>query len=192
MKIIILFFSIILAFARINPFEPVINPNETLKIVKPKYFHKAKVKLPDDARVLKKIIFVYQNLNSDILQKEVLINKNIDFHSPIIITHNPQNFGMKEIKFDSLFTLFIKNKKIFIKTKDKLIRKIFLVEPFRLVLDFRKDADFLTIKRIIKDAIVKKVVVGNHDGYYRVVLYFDANYKYKITPMDEGVKIEVY
>jgi hypothetical protein len=189
--LIFIFFSVFL-FARINPFEPVINPNENIRVVKENYFRKIKVYLPNDARVLKKVIFVYQNLNSDIKQKEVLINKNIDFHSPIIITHNPQNFGMKEIKFDSLFTLFIKNKKIFIKTKDKLIRKIFLVEPFRLVLDFRKDADFLTIKRIIKDAIVKKVVVGNHDGYYRVVLYFDANYKYKITPMDEGVKIEVY
>jgi hypothetical protein len=99
---------------------------------------------------------------------------------------------MKEIKFDSLFTLFIKNKKVFIKTKDKLIRKMFLVKPFRLVLDFKRDADFLTIKRIIKNSIVKKVVVGNHNGYYRVVLYFDANYKYKITQMDEGIKIELY
>jgi hypothetical protein len=192
MKIVILFFSIVFAFARINPFEPVINPNETLKVVKPKYFNKAKVYLPDDARVLKKIIFVYQSLSGDIKQKEVLINKNIDFHSPIIVTHNPQNFGLKEIRFDSLFSLYIKNKKIFIKTKDKLIRKMFLVKPFRLVLDFKKDADFLTIKKIIKNSFIKKIIIGDHEGYYRVVLYFDANYKYKITEMDEGLKIELY
>jgi hypothetical protein len=192
MKILIFLISAVLAFARINPFEPVINPDNTIKVVKQEYFKKAKVYLPDDARILKKIIFVYQSLNGDIKQKEVLINKNIDFHSPIIIMHNPQNFGMKEIRFDSLFTLFIKNKKIFIKTKDKLIRKMFLIKPFRLVLDFKRDADFLTIKRVIKNSIIKKVVVGNHSGYYRVVLYFDANYKCKITEMDEGLKIELY
>jgi hypothetical protein len=192
MKILIFLIISVFVFARINPFEPVINPNENIKVVKKDYFKSTKVYLPDDARVLKKIIFVYQSLNSDIKQKEVLINKNIDFHSPIIIKHNPQDFGMKEIKFNSLFSLFIKNKKIFIKTKDKLIRKMFLVEPFRLVMDFKRDANFLTIKRTIKNSVVKKVVVGNHKGYYRVVLYFDANYKYKITPMDEGVKIELY
>jgi hypothetical protein len=192
MKIIILFFSIILAFARINPFEPVIYPNSPVKIKKEEYFKKTHVYLPDDARILKKIVFVYQSLNGDIKQKEVLINKNIDFHSPVIITHNPQNFGMKEVRIDSLFTLFIKNKKIFIKTKDKLIRKMFLVKPFRLVMDFKKNADFLTIKKVLKNSIVKKIVVGNHNGYYRVVMYFDANYKYKITQMNEGIKIEIY
>jgi hypothetical protein len=191
MKILIFLISAVLAFARINPFEPVINPDNTIKVVKQEYF-KAKVYLPDDARILKKIIFVYQSLNGDIKQKEVLINKNIDFHSPVIITHNPQNFGIKEVKIDSLFTLFIKNRKIFIKTKDKLIRKMFLVKPFRLVMDFKKNADFLTIKKVLRNSIVKKIVVGNHNGYYRVVMYFDANYKYKITQMDEGIKIEIY
>jgi hypothetical protein len=192
MKIILLLFSIIFAFARINPFEPVINYDNTIKVVKQEDFKKAKVYLPKDARVLKKVIFVYQSLNDDIKQKEVLINKNIDFHSPIVITHSSQDFQIKEIRFDSLFTLFIKNKKIFIKTKDKLIRNMFLIKPFRLVLDFKKEADFLTIKRVIKNSVVTKVIVGNHNGYYRVVLYFDANYKYKLTKMDEGVKIEVY
>jgi hypothetical protein len=190
----ILFFILlsVFLFARINPFEPVMNPNEKIRHVKKDYFKSTKIYLPNDARVLKKVIFVYQSLNSDILKKEVLINKNIDFHAPIVITHNPENFEIKEIRFNSLFTLFIKNKKIFIKTKDKLIRKMFLIKPFRIVLDFKKDTDFLTIKRIIKNSILKKVIVGNHNGYYRVVLYFDANYKYKIARMDEGVKIELY
>ncbi|GAX86989.1 conserved hypothetical protein [Lebetimonas natsushimae] len=192
MKILAFLIIGIFAFARINPFEPVISPDKSIKIVKQEYFKKTKVYLPNDARILKKIIFVYQSLDGDVKNKEVLINKNIDFHSPIIITHNLQNFEMKEIKFDSLFSLYIKDKKIFIKTKDKLIRKMFLIKPFRLVLDFKRNADFLTIKRTIKKSVVKKVVVGNHNGYYRVVLYFDANYKYKIQEMDEGIKIEIY
>jgi hypothetical protein len=181
----------ILLFARINPFEPVVNPSST-KVIKTEYFKEKKIFLGEDARVLKKIIFVYQNLNGDIKQKEVLINKNIDFHYPIIISHHHKNYSFKEIKFDSLFSLYIKDKTIFIKTKDKLIRKLFLIKPFRLVLDFKKDATFITIKKTISNSFLKKVVVGNHNWYYRVVLYFDANYKYKIAKTQEGVKIELY
>jgi len=191
MRILILIIMNVILFARINPFEPVITPQNTI-IVKQQYFKNAKVFLPKDARVLKKIIFIYQSLSGDIKEKQILINKNIDFHSPIVIFHKPQNFSIKEMKFDSLFSLYIKNKKIFLKTKDKLIRNFFLIKPFRLVFDFKKNTDLLTIKRNIKSGIVKKVIVGNHNGYYRVVLYFDANYKYKITKTDEGIKIELF
>jgi len=188
-KLLFLFISTLL-FARINPFEPVIEPGKTI-IVKPKYFKEAKVELPKDARVLKKIVFVYQNISGDIKQKEVVIDKNIDFHKPIYISHSPKNYELQEYRFLDLFTMYIKNKAILIRTKDRLIRKFFLVKPFRLVLDFKKDADFLTIKKNIKNSYVKKVVVGNHDGYYRVVIYFDAKYMYKVTKIPEGIKIEL-
>ncbi len=189
MKKLLLFICTFL-FARINPFEPVIKPQNTI-VVSPKYFNHAKVELPSDARVLKRIIFVYQSVSGDIKQKEVQINKHVDFHSPLYISHEPQNFPMKKLNFLNLFTMYIKNKKIFIQTKDKLIRHFFLVKPFRIVLDFRKDADFLTIKKYLKNSFVKKVIVGNHRGYYRVVIYFDAKYMYKLTKTTEGIKIEI-
>jgi hypothetical protein len=192
MRLFFIFILIISLFGRENPFEPVINPQIPIKQVKPEYFKTLKIFFPRDARVLKKIILVYQNLNGDIKKKEIIINKNIDFHYPIKITHTISKILLKEIDFDSLFKLFIKGKKIFLETKDKFIRSIFLVQPFRLVLDFKKDTSFLTIRREINSGVVKKVVVGNHEGFYRVVLYFDANYEYKIIPVDEGVKIELY
>jgi len=181
----------VLLFARMNPFEPVITPQNTT-VVKPQYFKKAKVYLPSDARVLKKIIFVYQNLNSDIKQKEVVINKDIDFHSPIIVLHNPKEVGFKKYRISKFMTIYIKDKKILIKTKDKLIRSFFLVKPFRIILDFKRKSDFPTIKKHISNIFLKKVVVGSHGSFYRVVLYFDTNYKYKLTKTDEGVKIECW
>jgi len=184
----LLIFPLIL-FARINPFEPVITP-ENINIKKPKYFHKVIVYLPNNARILKKIIFVYQTLDSDIKQKEVSINKAIDFHSPIIVTHNPKNFSMKILKFPT-FKLFIKNKKLFFNTKDKLLRIFFLTEPFRLVLDFKRNVDFLTIQKKVKNSFVKKIVVGAHSGFYRVVVYFDAKYSYKVKKDINGVLIEL-
>jgi hypothetical protein len=179
-----------LLFARINPFVPVVKPQNTI-IVKPSYFKQKEVYLPSDARILKKVIFVYQSVSGDIKQKEVDINKHIDFHKPILILHSPKKFPLRELNFLNLFKMYIKNKTVFIATKDKLIRHFFLVQPFRIVMDFKRDADFLTIKKTVKNSYVKKVVVGNHDGYYRVVIYFDAKYMYKIKKTDEGVKIEI-
>jgi len=184
----LLIFMPLLLLARLNPFEPVIKPQNTI-VITPDYFKETKVYLPKDARVLKKIIFVYQSVSGDIKQKEVVINKNIDFHKPIFISHTPAKYPLKEVRFKNLFTLYVKGKKLFIKTKDKLIRSFFLAAPFRLVLDFEKDADFLTFKKKLNDSIVKEVVVGNHNGYYRVVIYFDAKYSYEIYKTDEGIKI---
>ena len=190
MKKLLFLFICTFLFARINPFEPVVKPQNTI-IINPKYFKNAKITLPSDARILKKIVFVYQSVSGDIRQKEVQINKHIDFHKPIYISHTPQKFPMEELNFLNLFTMYVKNKKIFIRTKDKLLRHFFLVKPFRIVLDFKKDADFLTIKKILKNSFIKKVKVGNHNGYYRVVIYFDTKYMYKLTKTAEGVKIEI-
>ena len=177
-------------FGRINPFEPVITPSKQ-NMISPEYFKNTKVYLPDDARVLKKIIFVYQNLNGDIKQKEVKIDKYIDFRKPLYISHSPKRFKIQTLTFLNLFTIYIKDKKILIKTNDKLIRHFFLVDPFRVVLDFKKEADFLTIKKPLKNHFIKKIVVGNHKGYYRVVIHFDAKYLYKLTKTEEGIKIEL-
>ena len=190
MRFLILLLGVIL-FARINPFEPVITPKNT-SVIKPEYFKEAKVYLPSDARVLKKVIFVYQNLNSDIKQKEVVINKDIDFHSPIILQHKPAPVKLKKYRISKFLTIYVKDKKILLKTKDKLIRHFFLVKPFRIILDFKRYSNFPTIKKRISDKFLKKVVVGAHGKYYRVVLYFDANYKYKLTKTIEGVKIECW
>ena len=176
-------------FARINPFEPVVTPENIIK-VKPTYFKKAVVKMPSDARILKRIIFVYQSVSSDIDQKIVDIDKNIDFHSPIIVTHNPKSFAPKSYNF-RLFKLYIKDKSVFIETKDKLLRHFFLVEPFRLVLDFKRKSDFPTIRRKI-NTFVTKVIVGSHSLFYRVVLYLDANYDYKVKKEDKGIRIDFY
>ncbi len=178
-----------LLLARINPFEPVITP-ENMKIKHPKYFHEIKIYLPNNARILKKIIFVYQTLDSDIKQKVVKIDKSIDFHSPIIVMHKPKHFSVHVLYFPT-FKLFIKNKKLFFNTKDKLLRIFFLADPFRLVLDFKRKVDFLTIEKKLKNSYVKKIVVGAHTGFYRVVVYFDAKYSYKVKKDINGVLIEL-
>jgi len=187
-RFIFLLFPLLL-FARINPFEPVVNP-ENVDIKKLKYFHQIKVNIPSDARVLKKIVFVYQTLNSDIKKQEINIDKAVDFHSPIIVSHRLKNFPLEVLHFPN-FKLYIKNKKLFFATKDKLLRAFFLAKPFRLVLDFKRNVDFLTIQKKINNSFVQKVVVGSHTGFYRVVVYFDTKYSYKVKKDINGVLVEL-
>ena len=189
MKFIFLLIPLFL-FARLNPFKPVLMPNEG-NITKPSFFEEIKVKLPNNARILKKVIFVYETLESDIKQKEIKINKNIDFHYPFIISQTKEKFQIKTLNFP-VFRMYIKNYKIFIKTKNSLIRSFFLAEPFRLVLDFKsKNMDFLTISKTLKHLFIKKVVLGAHKGFYRIVIYFDTKYAYKIKKDPEGILIEL-
>ena len=185
----LLFLFPILVFGRINPFEPVVTP-ENVNIKKPKYFHQIQVNIPSDVRILKKIIFVYQTLNSDIENQEINIDKAVDFHSPIIVSHKLKKYPLKVLRFPN-FKLYIKKKKLFFATKDKLLRVFFLAKPFRLVLDFKKNVDFLTIKKILKNSFVKKVIVGSHNEFYRVVVYLDATYSYKVKKDINGVLIEL-
>ena len=189
MKFVFLLIPFIL-FARMNPFEPVLTPQEA-NITKFSFFNKIKIKLPSDARVLKKVIFVYETLESDIKQKEIKINKNIDFHYPFIVSQPKEKFSIKRVIFP-VCGIYIKNYKIFIKTKDDLIRDFFLAKPFRLILDFKKNnVDFLTLSRIVKDSFVKKIVLGAHRGFYRIVIYFDAKYAYKVKKEPKGILIEL-
>ena len=188
MKFIFLFIPFIL-FARINPFEPVLTSSEE-NFTKPSFFQKVKVKLPSDARILKKVIFVYETLESDIKQKEVKINKDIDFHFPFIISQQKEKFNTKILKFP-VCGIYIQKYKIFIQTKDELLRDFFLAKPFRLVLDFQKNnTNFLTISKKLKNSFVKKVILGSHNGFYRVVIYFDSKYVYKIKETKKGILIE--
>jgi len=188
-KFLFLFFPLFL-LARINPFVPVINPQNKV-VIKPKYFSKAKIMPPKTARILKKIIFVYETLNGDEVKQTIKINKNIDFHSPIIVLHKNIKFPLKELNF-GIFKMYIKNKKFLIQTKDKLLRVFFLARPFRLVMDFKGNSSFLTMTKKLTNSYIKKVVVGSHSGFYRIVVYFDARYSYKVKKSDEGIIVELY
>ena len=64
-----------------------------------------------------------------------------------------------------------------------------LIKPFRYVIDFQANKNFLTFKKQT-NSFIKKIVLGNHNGFYRVVLYLDGTYKASIKKTDEGYLIE--
>jgi hypothetical protein len=186
MRILFLLLTTLL-FARENPFVPVVT-NKNKNIIKKNYFTSTKINLPSDARVLKTIIFKYQTLTGSIKELKIPINQAIDWHNPMIVYTKHKNISTKKIKIGFL-SLYIKKHKLLIFTKDKLIRNFLLVKPFRYVLDFKADKNFLTYTKKT-DSFIKKIVLGNHSRFYRVVLYLDGTYKTNITDTPEGYLIE--
>ena len=74
----------------------------------------------------------------------------------------------------------------------KKIRDFILLKPYKIVIDFKRDASFYTKSVDIKKAPFEKITLGNHNGYYRAVLLLDGSYKYKLTKTLKGYLCEVY
>lgn len=76
-------------------------------------------------------------------------------------------------------------------TKDEKIRAFHLTNPFKVAIDFRRKAGFLTKHKALHTIPFTAIDIGNHKGYYRVVFTFDAPYRYHIIKTDDGYALEV-
>jgi len=195
----LLFFSAL--FARENPFFPV-EGSEALPVtsnlvedVPP--LERASLKLPSTARVLESITVEYKNLDGSIATKKIAVNNSIDWHLPLFITQDytserKQQYLKKKVNYTEIAALrFIKlyasEKRLKIVTKDKMLRNFLLVKPHRIVCDFQRDTDFGSyVKKLKKAMIFKKVSIGTHSGYYRVVIELDGHYQYTIKKSADG------
>ena len=74
----------------------------------------------------------------------------------------------------------VSQKVFLLQTDDKKIRDFMLNDPYRIVIDFKSNKTFYTKSTKIKNSYFKKITIGNHDKYYRAVLYLDGYYDYKI------------
>jgi len=205
LTILIALYSIILA--RQNPFKPVIDdtvlPVTANNIEKFPEFKELQIKLPNDARVLKTVKIFYQSVDGSVKKESMKVDESIDWHKPIIVTQSELKKGESivnnRVKKVSAITYkplpFVKfqvlNNRIKIVTKDKKIRSFHLTAPFKVVLDLKREANFLTKKVSLNRPPFVSLNIGNHSGYYRVVITFDASYKYKILRVDDGYIIDV-
>ena len=187
MKKLLLFLLVIMLSARENPFAPVVT-NKNNNIIKKQFFTSKKLTFPSDARVLKSVILKYQAVTGSIKTIEFPINQNIDWHNPLILKSLQKTKSIKSVKVKFL-TFYIKNHKVLIQTNDELLRNFFLVKPFRYVIDFKANKNFLTYTKKT-DTFIQKIVIGNHSGFYRVVLYLDGIYKPVIQKEAKGYLID--
>jgi len=193
-------FSIILlisifCFGRDNPFVSANNITKFTHINKKEAtFSDVKIKLPSSARVLKSVAVVYQNLDGSVDKKVKIINKKIDWHDELIFTKTKQPIAKSKpivMKRDTTEKAKTYNFKNFIRfevsktsfkiiTKDIKIRDFLVSNPYKVVVDFKRDANFLTKSFILNTPPFVSVVLGNHDKYYRVAIKLDGQYVYTL------------
>jgi len=201
-RFFLLIFSLFLLLeARENPFFPTVgeqdipitsNEDRTLPSLK-----RATLTFPPEARTIQKVTVEYKNLDGSISKKSIVLQNSIDWHLPLFISQNYtlqnnskkiKNYtnskkksrvfkkiaGNREVKFSIL------SKSLKVLTKDKMIRNFLLVNPHRIVMDFKKDISTKSYIKKFPKSIFKKIRIGNHSGYYRVVVELDGYYRYKL------------
>lgn len=191
--------------ARENPFFPSDGELDlpfTSELQEIEPLKRATISLPPHARVLQEVTIAYKNLDGSIEKKTISLNSSVDWHLPIFIsqsytdsisvTTKKENNHFKLLGNISHAKFFTKEKSFKIETKDTLIRNFLLAEPHRIVLDFKKDSIVKAFNKNNTNSIFKKIRVGNHNGYYRVVLELDGAYKYKTDKLINGLLIELY
>ncbi len=183
--------------ARENPFFPskgekdISQTSNSVSTMEP--LKTAKFSLPSNARSLESITVNYKNFDGSSDSKTVQINRSIDWHSSIFISQKDISAQLRfkkvaSIKYASFLTL---DKQLKIVTKDKLIRNFLLVKPHRIVLDFKRDTYLKAYEKKIYKNIFKKIRVGNHKGYYRVVIELDGYYKYSYKMISNGILLQL-
>jgi len=186
-----------MAVARENPFKPLVGetalPVTSNKSVTTPSLKRVVVSLPSEARVLKSLTIRYQTLDGAIHTKTVSVDQAVDWHHPLIVSQSQtpsaghaHGHAMMPFAPFSFVSVRFGRRSFHIVTHDEKIRTFHMSNPFKIVFDFRRNVSFSTLKKALSKAPFQKVEIGNHDGYYRIVVTFDAPYRYTITPTDDG------
>jgi len=194
--------------ARENPFFPAKGEKEmpltSNSVITIQPLQRSSIALPSSARVIKKVIIEYENLDASVDTRTIKLNNSVDWHLPIFVSQNIAESQpiksaptskkkqtkkvqkYKKIATTKFVSFYAEDKNLKIITKDKLIRNFLLVQPHRIVLDFKKDASLKSYIKKIPSSPFSKIRVGNHDGYYRAVIELDGQYRYKMKKISNG------
>jgi hypothetical protein len=206
MRYLVLVLVVLFAGARENPFVPIDKSvvigkatNEPSPI---KQFENKPITLPDSARILKQVSVTFQNLDGTTQTISSDINKKVDWHAPLVLsqtlstqmvaTNAKSTAPAKKYKVSNFFSFEASKNLITLYTKDTMMRDFMVANPFKIVIDFESKLDFATISKKVDYANFVKVTLGNHEGYYRVVIELDGQYTYKLDNSGEGLKVQLY
>ena len=195
--------------ARENPFFPIVGEKDipvTSNEDRTKSpLNRATITLPAQARVVQKITVEYKTLDGSIENKSIELDNSIDWHLPLFISQSysstteptiEMQSPSKEEKYINIAStkhlqLLALDRKLKLLTKDKIIRDFILLNPHRLVIDFKKDTDIKSYIKQSSNTIFNRVRVGNHKGYYRAVIELDGVYRYDMQKRDYGYFLEL-
>ena len=207
--IFILFLLLTSLNARENPFFPS-NGEKDIPVtsnidVKLPPLKRATITLPSTARVIEGVTVSYKSLDGSRHSESIELDNSIDWHLPIFISQSyggieqkreatekikkvlKEKSSYKKIASIKLISFYAKDRSLKVFTKDKMIRNFLLVKPHRIVCDFKRDTNIKSfIKDTSKNSLFTKIRIGNHDGYYRVVIELDGYYRYRVKEIKDG------
>jgi len=183
--------------ARENPFFPSSGEADITytsnQEIKTEALKRATITLPSSARIIESVTVKYKNLDGSLEQKSVVLGNSVDWHLPLFISQNyggsngePKKIKYKKIVGLKFISLYESKNRLKIVTKDKMLRNFLLTKPHRIVCDFKRDISIRSYEKSIKNSIVKRVKLGNHKAYYRVVIELDGYYRYKLKKDVKG------
>jgi hypothetical protein len=205
----------VLLNARENPFFPFEGEEDNFLITNENRtnlpLQRATITLPEQARILQKVTLEFKNDDGTVTSKSIELNNSVDWHLPIFISQSyiePQkNILLKatpskeranekkeayknilSIKYLSLFSLDTNLKLV---TSDKIIKDFLLENPYRIVIDFKRDTDLKSYLKKNPKNVFKEIRVGSHKGYYRVVIEIEKYKSYKLEKTSEGYLIKL-
>ena len=209
--LLISFLLFVLLNARENPFFPSEGEKDILVTSNinsgKEPLKRATIALPSQARLLQKVTIEFKNLDGSIESKSIELDNAIDWHLPIFISQSytessksvqvevvpssskknqNKSSGYKNILSMKHLTISSSGKNLKLITSDELIRNFLLVNPHKIVIDFKKDTDIKSYVKNVPNNIFKKIRIGNHNGYYRVVIELDGFYRYDIKKISNG------
>jgi hypothetical protein len=221
--------TIQLLFGRENPFVPVEDykgVDAPTNVVKEREnFEQQSILLPSNARVLKYVVFGYQTLSGDIEQMRIEVDKDIDWHDPLVVSKKslflspslaappvldeksapkttksetkipkpepaaPKKADSVTVGYEELIGFQAFSNRLLITTNDELLRHFLVADPYKIVVDFKKDTAFYTQNLPIEFGAFKKITLGSHNDYYRAAILLDGHYAYDIKKIDTGFEI---
>ncbi len=205
----------VLLNARENPFFPFEGEEDALlttdknRSIIP--LQRAAITLPDQARILQKVTLEFENEDGTLTSKSIELNNSVDWHLPIFISQsyielkkelqsetspdkeasNEEKATYKNILSIKHLSLFSSEKSLKLITSDKIIKDFLLANPQRIVIDFKRDTDIKSYAIKNPEDVFKKIRIGSHKGYYRVVVELKGRHRYKIEKISDGYLIEL-
>lgn len=134
-----------------------------------------------------------ENLQNALKKNEIKKAETPVVQLPLTQKESPKE---KEILASSRFALTenigfaIESKAIIIYTKDIKVRDFLISNPYKVVVDFKKEKDTFATKTMefSKPPFVS-ATLGDHDGFYRIAIVLDGHYRYDIAMVEGGYKI---
>ncbi len=94
-------------------------------------------------------------------------------------------------KLNDAISFFINQNEITIFTKESKIRDFLVADPYKVVIDFKKESTYTTKTLEFKKAPFTSATLGTHDGFYRIAILLDGQYRYDVQAFNGGYIIKL-